>query len=170
MRRRRVRRRDRVHHTRGQLRGPCRAALPPAVLRRTGTGPPNGRWGRIVPDGPRGVTRPPLPSAWVRLQGGGGADIDEEAAFAAIVHVLAGGCAWRALPPCSGASKPTVHRRFPIRSRIGVWGRPGTGRRIEMPRAVLDTAHVRAERGRNRRPGSRAPWHWLCWCRAATST
>ncbi|WP_263974407.1 MULTISPECIES: transposase [Streptomyces] len=45
-----------------------------------------------------------LPSAWVRPRGGGVAAIDDEAVFAAIVHVLVSGCAWRASPPCFGAS------------------------------------------------------------------
>ncbi|MET9325027.1 transposase [Streptomyces sp. NPDC003038] len=39
--------------------------------------------------------------------------------------MLVSGCGWRALPPCFGASKSTVHRRFVIwsRARAGVWGR-----------------------------------------------
>lgn len=48
-----------------------------------------------------------LPPARVRPQGGGVANIDDEALFAAIIYVLVGGCAWRALPPCFGASKST---------------------------------------------------------------
>jgi transposase len=55
-----------------------------------------------------------LPPARVRPQGGGVANIDDEAVFAAIISVLVSGCAWRALPPCFGASKSTVHRRFVI--------------------------------------------------------
>jgi transposase len=51
------------------------------------------------------------------------ANIDDEAVFAAVVYVLVSGCAWRALPPCFGAPKSTVHRRFLIWSRAGVWGR-----------------------------------------------
>lgn len=63
-----------------------------------------------------------LPSARVRPQGGGIANIDDEAVFAAIIYVLVSGCAWLALPPCFGASKSTVHRRFAIwwGNRIGV--------------------------------------------------
>ncbi|MBT2511535.1 transposase [Streptomyces sp. ISL-98] len=64
-----------------------------------------------------------LPPARVRPQGGGVASIDDEAVFAAIIYVLVSGCAWRALPPCFGASKSTVHRRFVVWSRAGVWGR-----------------------------------------------
>lgn len=51
------------------------------------------------------------------------ANIDDEAVFAAVIYVLVSACAWRALPPCFGASKSTVHRRFAIWSRAGVWGR-----------------------------------------------
>ncbi|MGC0423637.1 transposase [Embleya sp. AB8] len=50
-------------------------------------------------------------------------DIDDEAVFAAVVYVLVGGCSWRRLPPCFGASKPTVRRRFRIWSDDGLWGR-----------------------------------------------
>ncbi|WP_369276474.1 transposase [Streptomyces sp. R11] len=74
----------------------------------------------------------------MRPQGGRVANIDDEAVFAAIIYVLVSGCAWRALPACFGASKSTVHRRFLIWSRAGVWGRlhqkartarrPGPGR------------------------------------------
>ncbi len=63
------------------------------------------RWGWIVPDGLWEIARPLLPSARVRPQGGGVANIDDEAVFAAIIYVLVSGCAWRALPPCFGASK-----------------------------------------------------------------
>lgn len=74
----------------------------------------------IVPDGLWELARPSVPLARVRPQGGGVADIDDEAGFAAIVHVLVSGCAWRALPPCFGASRSTVHRRFANWSRAGV--------------------------------------------------
>ncbi|MFL1897508.1 IS5 family transposase [Streptomyces tauricus] len=115
----------------------------------------SGRWDWIVPDGLWELARPLLPSARVRPQGGGVANIDDEAVFAAVVYVLVSGCAWRALPPCFGASKSTVHRRFLIWSRAGVWGRLHrevlqllTGRGlVDLSRAVLDSAHVRAKKG-----------------------
>ncbi|WP_403489675.1 hypothetical protein [Streptomyces caniferus] len=34
---------------------------------------------------------------------------------AAISYLLVSGCAWRALPPCFGASKSIVHRRLSSR-------------------------------------------------------
>ncbi|TXL88193.1 transposase [Streptomyces sp. IB2014 016-6] len=71
----------------------------------------SGRWGWIVPDRPWEIVRPLLPQARVRPQGGGGANIDDEADFAAVIYVLVSTYAWRALPPCFGASKSTVHRR-----------------------------------------------------------
>ena len=120
----------------------------------------SGRWGWIVPDGLWELARPLLPPARVRPQGGGVANINDEAVFAAIVYVLVSGCVWRALPPCFGASKSTVHRRFAIWSRAGVWGRPhqrvlqllDEQDLIDLSRAVLDSAHVRATRpaGRER--------------------
>ncbi|MFJ1709710.1 transposase [Kitasatospora sp. NPDC088346] len=61
--------------------------------------------------------------ARVRPQGGGTANLDDEAVLAAIVYVLRTGCAWRHLPPCFGLSKSTVHRRFTIWTRDGLWGR-----------------------------------------------
>ncbi len=114
-----------------------------------------GRWGWIVPDGLWEIAEPLLPPARVRPQGGGVANIDDEAVCAAIVYVLVSGCAWRALPPCFGASKSTVHRRFLIWSRAGVWGRlrqkvlgllDGHGL-VDLSRAVLDSARARAKRG-----------------------
>ncbi|MFG2030482.1 IS5 family transposase [Streptomyces sp. NPDC048825] len=115
----------------------------------------SGRWGWIVPDGLWELARPLLPPARVRPQGGGVANIDDEAVFAAIIYVLVSGCAWRALPPCFGASKSTVHRRFAIWSRAGVWGRLhqkvlqllDEQDLVDLSRAVLDSAHVRAKKG-----------------------
>ncbi|WP_276314600.1 transposase [Streptomyces sp. AcE210] len=60
----------------------------------------SGRWDWIVPVGLREIAEPLLPVARVRPQGGGVANIDDEAVFAAIIYVLVSGCAWRALPPC----------------------------------------------------------------------
>ncbi|MFE7359120.1 transposase, partial [Streptomyces sp. NPDC057543] len=54
----------------------------------------SGRWGWIVPDGLWGIARPLLPPDRVRPQGGGVANIDDEAVFAAIIYVLVSGCAW----------------------------------------------------------------------------
>jgi len=122
------------------------------------------RWDWIVPDGLWEIAEPLLPAARVRPQGGGVANIDDEAVFAAIIYVLVSGCAWRALPPCFGASKSTVHRRFVIWSRAGVWGR--LHRRVlqlldeqglvDLSRVVLDSAHVRTKKGANLQV--RAPW------------
>jgi transposase len=57
------------------------------------------------------------------------------------------------LPPCFGVSKSTAHRRFLIWSLAGVWGRlhEETLHRLDdadlldLSRAVLDSAHVRAK-------------------------
>jgi transposase len=122
------------------------------------------RWGWFVPEGLWEIARPLLPPARVRPQGGGVPNIDDEAVFAAIIYVLVSGCAWRALPPCFGASKSTVHRRFVIWSRAGVWGRLhqkvlqllDERDLVDLSRAVLDSAHVRAKKGANLQV--RAPW------------
>lgn len=123
-----------------------------------------GRWSWIVPAGLWELARPLLPAVKVRPQGGGVRNIDDEAVFAAIVYVLVSGCAWRALPPCFGASKSTVHRRFVIWARAGVWARlhravldrMGEAGLLDVSRVLLDTAHVRAKRGANTQV--RAPW------------
>ncbi|MDT8912101.1 IS5 family transposase [Amycolatopsis sp. PS_44_ISF1] len=116
-----------------------------------------GRWSWIVPAGLWDLARPLLPAPRVRPQGGGVRNIEDEAVFAAIVYVLVSGCAWRALPPCFGASKSTVHRRFAIWARAGVWARlhravvsrMSEAGLIDLSRVVLDTAHVRAKKGAN---------------------
>ncbi|GAA2433587.1 hypothetical protein GCM10010421_23250 [Streptomyces glaucus] len=113
-----------------------------------------GTWSRIVPDGLWEIAKPLIPPSKVRPQGDGTQDTPDETLFAAIIHVLVSGCAWRALPPCCGISKSTAHRRFLIWSRPGVWGRlrEAVPRRlddadlIEVIRVVLDTAHVRAKK------------------------
>ncbi|WP_233510482.1 IS5 family transposase [Actinomadura craniellae] len=116
---------------------------------------PGGQWSWIVPEGLWEVVRPLLPPARVRPQGGGTVNIDDGAVFAAIMYVLVSGWAWRHLPPCFGASKSTVHRRFLIWSRAGVWGRLhqvlldrlADEDLLDLFRAVLDSVHVRAKRG-----------------------
>ncbi len=111
-------------------------------------------WGWIVPDGLWEIARP-LPPTRMRPQGGGTRNTPDEAVFAAIVHVLVSGCAWRALPPCFGISKSTAHRRFLIWSRAGVWSKLHrlvldelvAVDLLDLSRVVLDSAHVRAKKG-----------------------
>lgn len=52
-----------------------------------------------------------LPLARVRPQGGGVANIDDEAVFAAIIYVLVSGCAWRACAVLRGVE---VHGAPPV--------------------------------------------------------
>ncbi len=114
----------------------------------------SGRWGWIVPTGLWELVRPLLPPDKVRPQGGGTANIDHEAVFAAVVYGLVSGCSWRALPPCFGASRATVHRRFLIWSRAGVWGRLhqtvldrlAAKELLDLSPVVLDSTHVRAKK------------------------
>ncbi|MEV8424550.1 IS5 family transposase [Streptomyces niveus] len=101
------------------------------------------------------IAEPLIPPSKVRPQGGGTQDTPDETLFAAIIYVLVSGCAWRSLPPCFGISKPTAHRRFLIWSRAGVWGRLheeilhrlDDAGLLDLSRAVLDSAHVRAKKG-----------------------
>ncbi|TXS04778.1 transposase [Streptomyces sp. col6] len=62
--------------------------------------------GQAAGDSRAGATAGPGPPAR-----GAVANIDDEAAFAAVIHVLVSGCAWRALPPCFGASESTLRPR-----------------------------------------------------------
>jgi transposase len=118
-----------------------------------------------VPAGLWEIVRPLLPPPRVRPQGGGTQNLADETAFAAIVYVLTSGCAWRHLPPCFGMSKSTVHRRFVIWSRAGVWGRLhqvvltelANRKLLDLSRTLLDTAHVRAKKGANTQSEPRGP-------------
>lgn len=75
------------------------------------------------PDGLWEIARSLIPADRVRPHGGGKQNTPDERLFAAIIYVLVSGCAWRALPPCFGVSKSTVHRRLMIWARAGVQGR-----------------------------------------------
>ncbi|WP_405784426.1 IS5 family transposase [Streptomyces sp. NBC_00859] len=109
----------------------------------------------MVPDGLWEIARHLIPPSRVRPQGGGTQATPDETLFAAIIYVLVSGCSWRALPPCFGVSKSTVHRCFMIWSRAGVWGqfheavvhRLDDAGLIDVCRVVLDSAHVRAKKG-----------------------
>ncbi|GAA2456292.1 hypothetical protein GCM10010433_68250 [Streptomyces pulveraceus] len=96
-------------------------------------------WSWIVPDGLWEIAKPLIPPPSLRPQGGGVQDTPDETLFAAIVYVLVSGCAWRAPPPCFGVSKSTAHRRL-----------------LDVTRAVLDAAHVRAKKAADSQ--ARAPW------------
>lgn len=93
------------------------------------------------------------------------ANIDDDAVFAAIAYVPVSGCPWRALPPCFGASKPMMHRRFLIWSRAGVWGRfhqkvleiLARQGLIDQSRAVLESAS-RVPRCTSRRTRTDCPY------------
>nr|WP_207630965.1 MULTISPECIES: IS5 family transposase [unclassified Actinopolyspora] len=106
------------------------------------------------------IVEPLLPAVRVRPQGGGTANIDDEAVFAAIVYVLVSGCSWRHVPPCFGASKSTVHRRFRIWTHAGVWGRLhravldrlAAEELVEVARVLLDSTQVRAKKGAHTGP------------------
>ncbi|MGW0336991.1 transposase [Streptomyces sp. NPDC003011] len=70
----------------------------------------------MVPDGLWKLVAPLLPSFNSRPQGGGTAPCDERAVFAAVVHVLTSGCAWRHLPETLGLAREgtsPVHRVDP---------------------------------------------------------
>lgn len=92
-----------------------------------------------MPDGLWEITKPPIPEHRTWPQGGGTANTPDETLFVAIIYLLVGGCAWRALLPCFGVSKSTAHRRFLIWSRAGVWGRL-LRRAVRLPPSVKAAA------------------------------
>ncbi|MCC3761570.1 IS5 family transposase [Glycomyces sp. TRM65418] len=79
--------------------------------------------------------------------------------FAAIVFVLATGCAWWQLPPTFSVSHQTAHRRFTEWSEAALWAklhravldRLGAAGEIDWSRAIVDGASPRAKKG-DRRP------------------
>ncbi|MEX2969699.1 transposase [Streptomyces sp. C184] len=76
---------------------------------------------RLVPDELWELAAPLQPSFAARPQGGGTAPCDERAVFMAVVYALTSGCAWRQLPPTSGLSPATAHRRFTVWTEAGLW-------------------------------------------------
>nr|WP_276319333.1 transposase [Streptomyces griseoviridis] len=78
----------------------------------------------MVPDRLWEIAKPLIPPSKVRPQGGGTPDTPDETLFAAIVYVLVGGCAWRALPPCFGKVAEYVQSLEEARGR-GPVGRRG---------------------------------------------
>ncbi|GHA66049.1 transposase [Streptomyces tauricus] len=112
------------------------------------------------------IAKPLIPSPRVPPQGGRTPDTPDETLFAAIIHVLVSGCAWRAPPRSFGISKSTAHRRFLIWSGAGLWGRLhlavlhrlDDADLVDVTRVVLDTAHGRAKKGgRTHRSEPRGP-------------
>jgi len=101
------------------------------------------------------LTRPLLPDAPQRHQGGGRRRIDDRAVLAAILYVLQSGCAWSALPSSFGVSSATGHRRFAEWVQAGVFTRLhqamldllGSVGEIDWSRASVDSMHVRAVKG-----------------------
>lgn len=93
----------------------------------------------LVPEGLWDLAEPLLPSFAPRQRDGGTAPVDERAVFAAVVYVLASGCAWRHLPPVFGVSGATAHRRFTAWTEADLWRR--------LYEAILDEPGVRGELG-----------------------
>lgn len=124
------------------------------------------RWEWIVPADLWEIAQPVLPLPMVRLENGQAQNADDEDVFAAVIYVLVSDCAWRSLPSCFGISKSTVHRRFLIWSRAGVWEELLAAATVAPARAtrdVLGFTRVVVEAARRRAEGTksqqaRAPW------------
>ncbi|WP_093687587.1 MULTISPECIES: transposase [unclassified Streptomyces] len=107
-------------------------AVPHVVPRLCGTTPHRAfdLSRRLVPDELWELAAPLVPRFTSRPQGGGAGPVEQRAVFAAMVYVLACGCAWRYLPPTFGVLSATAHRRFIASTEAGLWRR--------LHRAVLD--------------------------------
>ncbi|MEV4680594.1 transposase [Streptomyces kurssanovii] len=110
---------------------------------------------RLIPDELWRLVAPLLPSFAARPQGGGTAPRDQPAVFTAVVYVLTSGLCWRHLPPTSGTSSATAHRRFTVWAEVGLWRRLhravldelGVRSEVDWTSAIVDAASVRAKRG-----------------------
>ena len=127
-----------------------------------------GTWSWIVPDGLWEITEPLIPPSRVRPQGGGTQDTPDETLLAAIIYVLVSGCAWAGF--AAVLRDIEVDRASPVPDLVAgrCWGRVheeilhrlDDAGLLDLFRAVLDSAHVRAkERGRTHRSESRGPGH-----------
>ncbi|KIF75069.1 transposase [Streptomyces sp. 150FB] len=110
----------------------------------------------LVPEGLWDLAEPLLPSLAPRQQGGGTGPVDERTVFAAVVYVLASGCAWRHLPPAFGVSQATARRRFTAWTEAGLWrrlyeailGEPAARGELEWASTIVGAACARAESAR----------------------
>ncbi|GAA3424593.1 hypothetical protein GCM10018953_17760 [Streptosporangium nondiastaticum] len=110
---------------------------------------------RLVPDELWESFQRVVPPAPTRPQGGGRRRDDNRMILTAIVYVATTGCAWRQLPPVSGASWRTVHRRFAEWSAARVWAEPyrilldelGARGELDRSRYAIDSVSVRAVKG-----------------------
>jgi transposase len=110
----------------------------------------------LVPEGLWDLAEPLLPSFAPHQQDPGTAPVDERTVFAAVVYVLASGCAWRHLPPAFGVSQAIAHRSFTAWTEAGLWRRlydaildePGARGELEWASTIVAAAFVRAESAR----------------------
>jgi transposase len=104
-------------------------------------------WSEVEPLLPK---HPPGPK-------GGAPRADDRKCLEGVVHVLRTGCQWQELPRCPGRwpSGSTCWRRFAEWTRAGVWPRrhrvllnvPGSAGHVDLSKAVVDSASVRAQKG-----------------------
>ncbi|CAL9377444.1 hypothetical protein SUDANB176_00993 [Streptomyces sp. enrichment culture] len=115
--------------------------------------------GRLVPGALWELFQRVVPAAPVRPQGGGRRRYGDREVLAAILFAATTGCTWRQLPPVSGPSGPTAHRRFTEWSRVRVWGKLhrlvldelGACGELDRSRCAIGSVNMRALKGRTRR-------------------
>ncbi|WP_437096967.1 IS5 family transposase [Streptomyces sp. enrichment culture] len=98
-----------------------------------------------------------VPAAPVRPQGGGRRRYGDREVLAAILFAATTGCTWRQLPPVSGPSGPTAHRRFTEWSRVRVWGKLhrlvldelGACGELDRSRCAIGSVNMRALKGKD---------------------
>ncbi|MFE2889495.1 transposase [Streptomyces sp. NPDC059272] len=114
----------------------------------------------LVPDELWKIAAPLIPPFRPHPQGGGTVPVADRKLFTAVVYVLTSGCARQYLPPTSGTSPATPHRRFAAWTRAGLWRRLhravlddlSARGALDWTSAIIDAASVRTKRG-TRPPG-----------------
>ena len=113
-----------------------------------------------VPDSLWHELEPLIPKVERRFRYPGRKRHDDRACLEGILYVLRHGLPWRALPRLEGLpSGQTCWRRLDEWERAGVWAallerlqqRLAEAERIDWSRAVIDSSHIRAVGGANRR-------------------
>ncbi|MDO0929639.1 IS5 family transposase [Streptomyces sp. TG1A-8] len=109
----------------------------------------------LVPDGLWELFQRAVPEVPSRPQGGGRRRYGDREVLAAIIFVATSGCTWSQVPPVSGPSGATAHRRFTEWSKARVWAKlhrlvldePGSRGELDRSRCAIGAVNMRARKG-----------------------